>query len=159
MKTRPFQPIVIAFLLLSIPALADRLELSNGTVEEGELLGIDNAIVMFRTEEGVQAYPLSEVTGLSFQKVSSSSVAEEASPKSTAPKEAALTIPSGTRLVVRTLDTVDSSKHKAGHRFRGTLEGAITVNGVTVMPRGAAVQGRLYRLARAVVQPAALNWL
>ncbi len=57
MNTRPFQPIVIALMFLSIPALADRLELANGTVEEGELLGIDNAILMFRTQEGVQAYP------------------------------------------------------------------------------------------------------
>jgi hypothetical protein len=40
-------------------------------------------------------------------------------------------------------DTVDSSRHAAGHRFRAQLDGAVVVDGVTVLPRGAILQGRV----------------
>ena len=52
-------------------------------------------------------------------------------------------MPTGTRLVIRTTDTVDSSRHSVGHRFRGQLEGALVVDGVTVAPRGTIVHGRI----------------
>jgi hypothetical protein len=39
------------------------------------------------------------------------------------------------------VDSVDSKRHKAGHKFRGQLEGAIVVGGVTAAPRGAMLYG------------------
>jgi hypothetical protein len=60
-----------------------------------------------------------------------------------APAPAVLTVPTGTRLVIRTSDTVDSRRHSSGHRFRGQLEGALVVNGVTAAPRGTFVYGRI----------------
>ena len=54
-----------------------------------------------------------------------------------------ITVPAGTRLVIRTTDAIDSSRHSAGHRFRGQLEGALVVDGVTAVTRGAFIHGRI----------------
>jgi hypothetical protein len=54
-----------------------------------------------------------------------------------------VTVPAGTRLVIRTTETIDTRQHSAGHRFRGQLEGAIVVDGVQAIPRGTFVHGRI----------------
>jgi len=113
---------------------ADTIELADGTLLEGDFIGSSNGIIMFDTGGGIEAFPESEVVGIFF----SSGVA-------TKEKETAVsvTVPTGTRLVIRTIDTIDSSRHSVGHRFRGQLEGALVVDGVTVAPRGAYVHGRI----------------
>ena len=40
-------------------------------------------------------------------------------------------------------DSIDSKKHKVGHRFRGQLEGALAVDGNIVVPRGTFIYGRI----------------
>jgi len=54
-----------------------------------------------------------------------------------------LTVPAGTRLVIRMTDSIDTRRHGTGHRFRGQLESALAVNGATVVPRGTFVHGRI----------------
>ena len=54
-----------------------------------------------------------------------------------------ITVPAGTRILVRMIDSIDSSKQKTGDRFTASLETNLQVNGVTVAPRGATVYGRL----------------
>ena len=66
-----------------------------------------------------------------------------------APVATTATLPSGTRLVIRTVDDVNTSRHGAGHRFRGQLESALVVDGVTVAPRGTFVHGRLVSSSQA----------
>src|SRR6201987_1648292 len=60
-----------------------------------------------------------------------------------APDGKKITVPAGTRVLVRMVDSIDSSKQKAGDRFTASLETNLQVNGVTVAPRGATVYGRL----------------
>jgi hypothetical protein len=136
---RYFRFLVLTCLLTSGSVIADQLNLRNGDAMEGEFLGINNAIIMFRTSTGVQAHPLSEVKDLTLG--STSPVVVEMAPASEKAAEKDITLPSGTRLVVRTLDTIDSSTHKAGHRFRGELEGALVIEGITVAPSGTQVHG------------------
>jgi hypothetical protein len=54
-----------------------------------------------------------------------------------------VTVPAGTQLLVRMIDTVDSSKNSAGSRFTSSLETNLQVNGVVVAPAGGKVFGRL----------------
>ncbi|MEJ2008652.1 MAG: hypothetical protein P8Z30_10945 [Acidobacteriota bacterium] len=54
-----------------------------------------------------------------------------------------VTVPAGTRILVRTVDSIDSSKQKAGYRFEATLETNLQAEGKVVAPRGARVYGRL----------------
>jgi hypothetical protein len=114
---------------------ADSIELADGTVLEGDFVGSSNGIIMFDTGEGIEAFPENEVVGVFF-----SSGVNAMQQESNA---SVVTVPAGTRLVIRTTETVDSSRHGAGHRFRGQLEGAIVVDGVQVIPRGTFVHGRV----------------
>jgi hypothetical protein len=57
--------------------------------------------------------------------------------------EAKLTAPAGTHLMAKLDSALDSKKHKTGHKFTGTLEGAIVVDGKEVAPRGSKVYGQL----------------
>jgi hypothetical protein len=54
-----------------------------------------------------------------------------------------VTVPAGTRILVRTVDPVDSSKQKAGDRFTATLETNLQVDDTVIAPRGTTVHGRL----------------
>lgn len=54
-----------------------------------------------------------------------------------------VTVPAGTRILVRTIDPIDSSKQKAGYRFTASLETNLQADDMVVAPRGTAVYGRL----------------
>ncbi len=54
-----------------------------------------------------------------------------------------VTVPAGTSLLVRMIDTVDSSKNAVGSRFSASLETNLAVDGVVVAPAGTKVYGRL----------------
>lgn len=54
-----------------------------------------------------------------------------------------VTVPAGTALVVRMIDTVDSSVHQSGELFRASLDEPLIVNGRTIASRGADVTTKL----------------
>jgi hypothetical protein len=54
-----------------------------------------------------------------------------------------VTVPAGTRILVRTVEPVDSSKQKAGYRFTATLEANLQAYDVTVAPKGTTLYGIL----------------
>jgi hypothetical protein len=117
---------------------ADTLELSDGALLEGDFVGSSNGIIMFNTGDAIEAFPESEVVGIFLSAgVNASAALMEAN------NAGQVTVPAGTRLVIRTTDTIDSKKHGVGHRFRGQLEGALVVDGVTVAARGTFVHGRI----------------
>jgi len=123
--------------------LADTLELADGTLLEGDFVGSSNGIMMFDTGDGIEAFPESEVVGLFL----SSGVATAEATRNQAP--ATITVPAGTRLVIRTSDAIDSRRHQAGHRFRGQLESALVIDGVTAAPRGTMLHGRIIQAKQA----------
>jgi len=54
-----------------------------------------------------------------------------------------VTVPAGTRILIRMIDSVDSEKQQAGYRFTASLETNLQVDDVVVAPRGTMVYGRL----------------
>jgi hypothetical protein len=54
-----------------------------------------------------------------------------------------VTVPAGTRILIRTIDPIDSSKQKTGYRFTASLETNLQVEDMVVAPRGTIVYGRL----------------
>jgi hypothetical protein len=54
-----------------------------------------------------------------------------------------ITVPAGTRILIRTTDAIDSSKQKTGYRFTSSLETNLQANDVVVAPRGTTVYGQL----------------
>jgi hypothetical protein len=134
MKKAAYFLITVLSLVTACALQADTIELADGTLLEGDFIGSSNGIIMFDTGGGIEAFPEDKVVGIFF-----SSGVETREEENTA----SVTLPTGTRLVIRTIDTIDSSRHSVGHRFRGQLEGALVVGGVTVAPRGAYVHGRI----------------
>ena len=54
-----------------------------------------------------------------------------------------ITLPAGTRIMVRTIDAIDSDKSRVGDRFTATLDQPLYANDLLVASRGAEVYGRL----------------
>jgi hypothetical protein len=54
-----------------------------------------------------------------------------------------VTVPAGTRILIRMIDSVDSSKQQAGYRFTASLETNLQADDVVAAPRGTTVYGRL----------------
>jgi hypothetical protein len=60
-----------------------------------------------------------------------------------------VTVPAGTRILIRTIDPIDSSKQKTGYRFTATLETDLQAEDIVVAPRGTTVYGRLAQASSA----------
>jgi hypothetical protein len=129
-----------AFLLVLIAglAVADTLELADGTILEGDFVGSSNGIVMFNTGDSIEAFPESQVVGIYLSEGVATAEALAA-----APSQSYISVPAGTRLVIRMVDSVDSKRHGVGHKFRGQLEGALVSNGIAVAPRGTILYGTI----------------
>ena len=54
-----------------------------------------------------------------------------------------ITVPAGTRILIRTIDPIDSTKQKTGYRFSATLETNLQAEDAVIAPRGTTVYGRL----------------
>jgi len=60
-----------------------------------------------------------------------------------------ITVPAGTRILIRMVDSIDSSKQKTGYRFTATLETNLQAEDSVVAPRGTTVYGRLAQASSA----------
>jgi len=67
----------------------------------------------------------------------------------TAQTKKKVTVPAATRILIRTIDPIDSSKQKTGYRFTATLETDLQVEDTVVAPRGTTVYGRLAQASSA----------
>jgi len=54
-----------------------------------------------------------------------------------------VTVPAGTRILIRMIDSVDSREQPTGYRFSASLETNLQVEDVVVAPRGSRIYGRL----------------
>ena len=137
--------VLSAFVTLATGiGFADTIELVDGRLLEGDFVGSSNGIIMFDSGEGIEAFPEDKVIGMWF-----SAGVDAAEAQAAAGPPASVTVPAGTRMVIRMSDTVDSSRHSTGHRFRAQLEGAIVIDGVTALPRGTTLHGQIMSAAQA----------
>ncbi len=60
---------------------------------------------------------------------------------------AAATVPAGTSLSVRLVDALSSAKNKVGEPFAATVDVPVVMDGKTVIPRGARVNGEVVSAA------------
>jgi hypothetical protein len=68
-----------------------------------------------------------------------SSLATSASAGEPAQSKKRITVPAGTRILVRMVDSLDSSKQKSGYRFTASLETDLRAEDIVVAPRGSTV--------------------
>jgi hypothetical protein len=82
------------------------------------------------------------VPGISGQG-SRSSFANEAAANAATQTKRRITVPAGTRILIRMVDSIDSTKQKTGYRFTATLETNLQAEDTVVAPRGTTLYGRL----------------
>lgn len=54
-----------------------------------------------------------------------------------------ITVPAGTRILIRMIDSIDTKKQKAGFKFTASLETNLQAEDMVVAPRGTMVYGQL----------------
>ena len=153
----------LVLVLIAVPVSADTLQIKDGSVIQGRFLGGTQASVQFEVNGKIELYNVDQVISLTFTPAPQASSGTQAAPAAPmadtsgemAPVAAAapaanaakngssVTVPAGTSLLVRMIDSVNSDKNHVGDRFRASLEQGLTVDGVVVAPRGADVYGRL----------------
>lgn len=118
---------------------ADSLRLKSGETVDGTFLGGDSREVKFlRSNGSVKNYPVSDVVAISFgdaeMAVSAPSAPQAPMPSRTA---AGKTVPAGTVVTIRMIDSIDSDVNGVGERFRASLEEPLMANGREIAPKGA----------------------
>ena len=146
--------VVIALCLAASSSWADSLELRNGGLIKGRFMGGTESEISFQVGSSLQKYNLADIVSLKFDSESAASdmpaqangslssepgTSEQAGIKA----PANVTIPAGTRISVRTIDGIDSTKNHPGDRFQASLAEPLMVGGNVVVAKGADVYGRL----------------
>jgi hypothetical protein len=148
----------LVLVLFSVSASADTLQLRDGRVVQGRFLGGTQASVQFESNGKIDLYDVDQVISITFTGGPPASSENRTAPPprdrdrdrgAGAPmanmqkNDSGVTVPAGTSLLVRMIDSVDSDKNHVGDRFRASLEQDLAVDGVIVARRGADVYGRL----------------
>jgi len=159
-----FAIVAASLCLPALSAFADTLELKNGSVIKGTFIGGSEAQVSFRVGSTVQHYPVNDIAAVKFDSDSGRSSNydqfaprprpepnyADSAPPPPAPVRPApvfngdrISVPTGTRLTIRTIDSIDSDRSRVGDKFAATLDQPLYVNDLLVVPKGADVYGRL----------------
>jgi hypothetical protein len=144
----------LAMLTLVVSmAWADTLELKNGSLIKGKFLGGTETEISFQVGSTVQKYSVGDVVSLKFDSEDAATVPAPQpqnslpdAPQTQAPAEtkpAFVTISAGTRIQVRMIDDVDSTRNSVGDRFQASLAEPLTLEGNVVVGEDALVYGRL----------------
>lgn len=140
---------LLVLCVLSSSAWSDTLELKNGSVIKGKFVSRTETEISFQVGSSVQKYGVADVVSLKFDNDEAASQApmsanESKGAEQNGAKTAGMVIvPAGTRISVRTIDGIDSTKNHVGDRFQASLEQPLKVNGRAVVAKGADVYGRL----------------
>ncbi len=135
--------IVQAVLLLVAGANADTLRLRSGQSVEGTLISADTRQVTFLGAGGqAKTYSLTEVESVKFAALPAPPPPPPSAPP---PKPTSATVLAGSTLLVRMLDTLDTSKTPTGQIFSATLESSLIANGIVVARKGTTVHGKVIK--------------
>ena len=165
--------VLLAVLMsLAATGFSDTLVLKSGETITGYYEGGTARVIRFRTEDGLKEYDLLSVTRIQFGDEPVSVAGEPKAPepepvtpkpvtmdepdvrlrtreegpvvpKSTSAAEGAYTVPTGSGLLVRMIDSIDSEVDRVGQTFTATLADPLVVEGVEVAARGSDLRGRI----------------
>src|SRR5579864_731731 len=141
--------VIVGLCVAALAARGDSLELKNGSLIKGKFMGGTQTSITFQVGSSAQNYDVGDIRSLGFASdAQGASPAERPVPSAIEKDELAkssssVTIPAGTRISVRTIDSIDSTKNRVGYRFQASLEEPLWVDGNMVVPKGADVYGRL----------------
>ena len=135
---------IVFFLFSTLTAFADILHLRDGRKVEGTFLGGDSRTVRFILQDGqVGSFAITDAESIIFGTQAGSAASSVPAPTPTPVPADPYTVPHGTVLVVRMVDSVDSDVNKPGETFRATLEEPIAVGENILAPKDTPVAVQL----------------
>ncbi len=135
---------IVFFLFSTLTAFADVLHLRDGRKVEGTFLGGDSRTVRFILQDGqVESIAITDAESIIFGTQAGSAATSVPAPAPTPVPADPYTVPHGTVLVVRMIDSVDSDVNKPGETFRATLEEPIAVGENILAPKDTPVAVQL----------------
>jgi len=129
---------------------------SDGVVKDYDLLSVQQ--IQFGDEKTASSPNSSNATTSSSNAATSRSATSGADPRllpgnervtkpaSTNAANTGWTIPTGSKIVIRMIDSVNSETNKLGDTFVAVLDEPISQGGIEVIPRGADVRGRIAKI-------------
>ena len=153
MKKAFINSTLVMSLLSSAIVFADVLTLTDGQTITGTLLSRDANGIVFEVAGQKLTFKSDNVAGITFGNNNEPKAIEEAKTVKNEPTDktsvqektvdanTAKVAPVGTRVVARTSTSINSSKHKTGHKFNARLEADMVVDGVVIAPRGTTLYG------------------
>lgn len=140
--------IAAIMLVASISAVADTIVLKNGQVLQGTYKGGSETAIKFETDGVVKEIAVADITSITITPratqpaaTPAATPAAAAGAAAAATPEGAVTLPAGTRMMVKTKETISTASHQKGAKFTAELESDMVVNGVSVVPKGTLVYG------------------
>ena len=153
MNAKQICGVIVALCVAVVAARADSLELKNGSLIKGKFISGTQTSISFQVGSSVQSYDVADVRSLRFEFAAhgaspsvlskQSNVTSSVEQNEVEQSSPSVTIPVGTRISVRTIDSIDSTQNREGYRFQASLEEPLSVDGNVVVPKGADVYGRL----------------
>jgi hypothetical protein len=145
---RKFAVILALCLSLACFSSADTLTLNNGEVIYGVFMGRNSDTIQFLGPDGSsKTYPLSQVATLTFGPLPSARQQAAASAPPAPPLE--ITVPTGTFVLVRMSETLDTSTAQKGQIFTATLATNLAAQGYVVARQGTTVYGQVVDVSSA----------
>ena len=139
MKINLRQSIVFVVAVFAVATLgfADTLVLKDGKVLQGAYKGGSESALQFEVDGKLQTIPLSEIMSITF-------TPREASETATAPTTGGtVTIPAGSRVMVKLTQPLSTATHRQGTSFSAALATGLGVNGQVVVPPGTKIHGKV----------------
>jgi len=163
-----FTVFALMLAVFAAPAFADTLLLKSGERVSGYYEGGTARTVKFRPSDGVaKDYDILSVQQIQFgdptppaakPAAPATSSAEPrlvpgservTRPTSSNAANTGFTIPTGAKVTIRMIDSVNSETNKVGDTFIATLDEPLMQGGLEVVPRGADVRGRIANINEA----------
>jgi hypothetical protein len=155
-----FTVFALVLVLFAAPVFADTLVLKSGERVSGYFEGGTARTVKFRASDGVaKDYDILTVQQVQFGDTTAAKPAAPATslaeprlvpgnervtrPTSSNAASTGFTIPTGSKITIRMIDSINSETNKVGDMFIATLDEPLLQGGLEVVPRGADVRGRI----------------
>ena len=135
---------LISSILSSTMVLADVLVLKDGQKLSGSLVSRNAEGVVFEIGGQQLKFDSANVQSISLgddEPVKSIEQVKEQEIAAPIVKDSSAVAPVGTRVVVQTSTSIDSRRHKAGHKFTGRLEADLVAGNTVIAPRGSTIYG------------------
>jgi hypothetical protein len=137
---------ILGILVLAFPMLADTLVMKDGTVLQGKFISGTSEALQFEVDGETKNVAIGEITSITF---SPRELRDANSPRSTAPvagtaeqaPSGPVTVPAGTKLMLKTEETISTHSHKKGTKVSAVLQNDLVVNGTVAVDKGTQVYG------------------